>query len=215
MLIPSIDLLGGKIVQLAHGEKLELEISDFEPWIKRFEKYKLVHVVDLDAARREGSNRKLVEQLSKRLHCQVGGGVANADIAKEFLAAGAKRVVVGSGVVKDEKLDLDFAKHMAEKVGADCVVYAVDTKHGLLAVSGWRKTVNVTLEDAVKALEPYCAAFMHTDVDTGGSHRAPLVVARDLVNITKKHLIIGGGISTVDEIAKLDSMGVDAVVGMA
>src|SRR3954467_15265197 len=104
MLIPSIDLLGGKIVQLAHGEKLELEISDFEPWIKKFEKYKLVHVVDLDAARRQGSNRELVEQISRRLPCQVGGGISSAEIAKVALAAGAKRVVVGSGVVKDDRI---------------------------------------------------------------------------------------------------------------
>ena len=216
MLIPSIDLMGGKIVQLVHGEKLALEIDDFEPWIKKFEKYRLVHVVDVDAARREGSNRKLVEELSKRLSCQVGGGVATAEIAREFLDAGAKRVVIGSGVIKDEKLNLEFAADVAAKVGADKVVYAVDTRHGLITVSGWRKTVPITLEDAVIALGPYCTAFMHTHVDTdAGPGGYPMNLARDLVKITKNHVIVGGGISTADEVAELDSMGVDAVVGMA
>lgn len=216
MLIPSIDLMGGKIVQLAHGESKSLEFADFEPWIKKFERYPLVHVVDLDAARREGSNRALVEKLSKRLHCQVGGGVATAEIAKQFLEAGAKRVVIGSGVIKDEKIDHEFASGMAAKVGADKVVYAVDTRHGLITVSGWRKTVQITLEEAIQQLEPYCTAFMHTHVDTdAGMSGLPINVARDLVKLTKKHLIVGGGIRTVDEVAELDALGVDAVVGMA
>ena len=214
MLIPSIDLLGGKIVQLVQGEKLALEFSDFEPWLKKFEKYKLVHVVDLDAVRRQGSNRDLVQQISKRLSCQVGGGISNAEIASDYLAAGAKRVVIGSGVVKDEKIDVDFARDISSSIGADKIVFAVDTRHGLLTIDGWRKTVNITLEDAIKQLEPYCAAFMHTHVETELG-ALPVTVARDLTEITKRHLIVGGGIRTLEEVAELDALGVDAVVGMA
>src|SRR3954466_12272880 len=108
MLIPSIDLMGGKIVQLghgihAHGQAKDVDIAEFEPWIKKFEKFPLVHVVDLDAAMRQGSNRKLVSQLTARLTCQVGGGASSVDIAKEMLSAGAKRVVVGSALVQNER----------------------------------------------------------------------------------------------------------------
>ena len=99
MLIPCIDLMGGKVVQLVQGEKKALEFTDAEPWIRKFEKYPLVHVVDLDAAKREGSNRELVSALSKRMHCQVGGGISSSAIARDVLAAGAQRVVVGSALV--------------------------------------------------------------------------------------------------------------------
>ena len=105
MLIPSIDLMGGKIVQLghgihAHGQTKDVDIAEFEPWLKKFEKFPLVHVVDLDAAMRQGSNKALLAKLTSRLACQVGGGAATVEIAKEMLAAGAKRVVVGSALVQ-------------------------------------------------------------------------------------------------------------------
>src|SRR5438270_13547098 len=137
MLIPAIDLMGGKIVQLghgihAHGQAREVSVEDFEPWIKKFEKFPLVHVVDLDAAMRQGSNKELLAKLTKRLTCQVGGGASSVAIAKEMLAAGAKRVVVGSALVANERVDTEFAKKLSGDVGADKLVFAVDTKQGLL-----------------------------------------------------------------------------------
>jgi phosphoribosylformimino-5-aminoimidazole carboxamide ribotide isomerase len=224
VLIPSIDLMGGKIVQLGHGLQLhgqakEVDIADFEPWIKKFEKFPLVHVVDLDAAMRQGSNRKLVTQLTARLTCQVGGGASSVEAAKEMLSAGAKRVVVGSALVSKEKIDTDFAKRLADQVGQDKLVFSVDTKQGLLTVSGWKKTVPITAEDAIRALEPYCKAFMHTHVDDAamGSMGSgfPMAEARELCKVTKRHLMVAGGIRSMDEVAELDVLGVDAIVGMA
>ena len=224
MLIPSIDLMGGKIVQLghgihAHGQAKDVDIAEFEPWIKKFEKFPLVHVVDLDAAMRQGSNKELLAKLTKRLSCQVGGGAATVEIAKEMLAAGAKRVVVGSALVQNEKIDTEFAKRLSDQVGRDKLVFSVDTKQGLLTVGGWKKTVPITAEDAIRVLEPYCKAFMHTHVDDaamgsmGGGF--PMSEARDLCKATKRHLMVAGGIRSMDEVAELDSMGVDAIVGMA
>src|SRR6201995_1318453 len=98
MLIPSIDLMGGKIVQLVQGETLKLSFDDFDYWIERFSKYPLVQLIDLDAAMRQGDNRALIEMIAKRLPCQVGGGLRSADDAKALLEAGAKRVIFGSSL---------------------------------------------------------------------------------------------------------------------
>ncbi len=225
MLIPSIDLMGGKIVQMGHGSPVHggaahpVGIAEFEPWIKKFEKFPLIHVVDLDAVLRKGSNKELLAQLTKRLPCQVGGGANTVERVREMLAAGAKRVVVGSALVSDEKIDTEFAKKLSGEIGADKLVFAVDTKQGLLALGGWKRTVPITAEDAIRALEPYCKAFMHTHVDDaamgtmGGGF--PMAEARELCKVTKKHLMVAGGIRSMDEIAELDALGIDAIVGMA
>jgi phosphoribosylformimino-5-aminoimidazole carboxamide ribotide isomerase len=211
MLIPCIDLMGGKVVQLVQGEKMALEFSDSEPWIRKFEKYSLVHIVDLDAAKRQGSNRKLVSDISKRLNCQVGGGVSDLATAREILAGGAKRVVVGSALISGDEVDTEFAKRLADEIGPDKLVFSVDTKNGSIAVSGWTKTVPITPEDAIRKLEPYCASFLYTHVDTeGGLGGFPIHVARRLVQTTKKSLIVGGGIRSMDEVEELHSINEEA-----
>ena len=98
MLIPSIDLMGGRIVQLVQGEKLKLAFDDFEYWIERFSKYPLVQLIDLDAAMRQGENRALIEMICGRLPCQVGGGLKTAEDGRRLLDAGAKRVIYGSSL---------------------------------------------------------------------------------------------------------------------
>ena len=69
MLIPSIDLMGGKIVQLVQGEKKALEFENCSEWVDRFSKYPLVQLIDLDAAMGNGSNRALVAELCGKLPC--------------------------------------------------------------------------------------------------------------------------------------------------
>jgi phosphoribosylformimino-5-aminoimidazole carboxamide ribotide isomerase len=219
MLIPSIDLMDGKVVQMSHGESHSMDLTDFEPWLKKFEKYPLVHVTDLNGTIRKGSNSALVTKLTARLPCQVGGGITSVEAARAMLAAGAKRVVVGSALISDDKVDTAFAKKMSDEIGAKNLVFSVDTKHGLIAVSGWTKTVPITAEDAIRALEPFCKAFLHTHIDDnprgsmGGGF--PMVEARELCKVTKKHLMVGGGIRSLDEVTELDALGIDAIVGTA
>jgi phosphoribosylformimino-5-aminoimidazole carboxamide ribotide isomerase len=208
--------MGGKIVQLVQGEKKALEFTDTEPWIRKFETYPLVHIVDLDAAKREGSNREFVSVLSKRLHCQVGGGISGVAIARDALAAGAQRVVVGSALISGEKIDIEFAKRLAGEIGPDKLVFSVDSKDGKLAVNGWRVTVPITAENAISILDQYCHSFLYTHVDTEGCMSGfPMHVARQLTKVTSKKLIVGGGINSLAEVNELNTMGVDAVVGMA
>lgn len=216
MLIPAIDVMGGHIVQLLGSEKKVYELAAFGPWIEKFSRYPLVHVVDLDAAMRSGSNRHIVEALGKQLPCQVGGGIASPESAQAALAAGARRVVVGSALVKDGQIDTAFAKRICDVVPKQSLVFSVDTKQGLLAYDGWRKTAQITAQEAIRELEPFCGAFLHTHVDTGhGMGGFPMQEARDLVRETKHHLMVGGGIRSMEEVQELDVLGVDAIVGMA
>ena len=225
MLIPSIDLMGGKIVQLVQGEKLKLSFDDFDYWIERFSKYPLVQLIDLDAAMRQGENRALVEMIAKRLPVQVGGGLRTADDAKKLLDAGARRVIFGSSLFgateegekrRHKLIKLEFAEDLKKQLGEDALCFSVDTKGGNVAVKGWKDTVSLTPEEAVTWLEDSCAAFLYTHVDTEGTMSGfPLEVAAILRSTTAKQLIVAGGIKEQSEVDELDAMGVDAVAGMA
>ncbi|HYM06164.1 MAG TPA: HisA/HisF-related TIM barrel protein [Terriglobales bacterium] len=216
MLIPSIDLMGGKIVQLVQGEKKALEFDDFEPWLERFTKYPLVQVIDLDAAIGQGDNRSLVRALFRRLPCQVGGGIRTAERAGEMLADGALRVIVGSSLIKDGRIQHAFAQDLASQLGADKLVFAVDSKGGKVAVRGWRQLTEISAAQMIRALDPWCDGFLYTHIDTEGLLLGmPLDVVSELRSLTGKRLIVAGGIRTQDEVDRLDTMGVDAVVGMA
>jgi phosphoribosylformimino-5-aminoimidazole carboxamide ribotide isomerase len=216
MLIPSIDLMGGRIVQLERGEQLRLAFDDFEPWLERFSRYPLVQLIDLDAAKRVGENRGLVEQIARRLPVQVGGGVRTPVQARALLDAGARRVIFGSALFGPDGVDSEAAASVSAAIGAEAFVAGIDTKAGKIAVRGWREQVNVTPAEAVAALEPWCGAFLYTHVDTEGTLRGfPLEAARALRSLTSRQLIVAGGIRSQDEIDVLEAAGVDAVVGMA
>ena len=216
MLIPSIDLMGGKIVQLVQGEKKALEFDDFEPWLKRFAKYPLVQIIDLDAAIGQGENRQLVRSLLRRLPCQVGGGIRTAERAREMLADGALRVIIGSSLIKDGSIQSMFAEQLAAQVGADKLLFAVDSKGGKVAIRGWRQLTDISAAQMIRALELWCSGFLYTHIDTEGLLLGmPLDVVSELRSVTSKRLIVAGGIRTQEEVDRLDVMGVDAVVGMA
>jgi phosphoribosylformimino-5-aminoimidazole carboxamide ribotide isomerase len=217
MLIPSIDLMGGRIVQLVQGEKLKLAFDDFEFWIEKFSRYPLVQLIDLDAAMRQGDNGALVAQIAKRLPCQVGGGVRSIERAREVLGAGAKRVIIGSSLFSESgTVDVNFAAKMAAAVGTERVVAGIDTKNGRIAVKGWKAQVALTPDDAIPALEPFAAAYLYTHVDGEGLMQGfPMDVATRLRKLTTRQLIVAGGIRSQQEIHDLDAMGVDAVAGMA
>ncbi|MDR3752938.1 MAG: HisA/HisF-related TIM barrel protein [Terracidiphilus sp.] len=217
MLIPSIDLLGGRIVQLVQGEKLRLAFDDFEYWIEKFSRFPLVQLIDLDAAMRQGENSALVEQIAKRLPVQAGGGIHTVERARQVLEAGAQRVIIGSALFSAEgAVNADFAAKLAESVGAERVVAGIDTKNGRIAVKGWKAQVELTPDDAIPQLEAYATAFLYTHVDTEGTMRGfPIDVAARLRKLTKKQLIVAGGIRCQQEVDALDVLGADAVVGMA
>jgi phosphoribosylformimino-5-aminoimidazole carboxamide ribotide isomerase len=216
MLIPSIDLMGGKIVQLVQGEKKALEFDDFDYWIERFSRYPLVQVIDLDAARGVGSNRPIVNRIVQRLQCQVGGGIRTAETARELLDAGARRIIFGSVLLKDGKIDAEYAATLATSLGTAALVFALDSRGGRVAIDGWRKETSVTAFDMIRALEPFCETFLYTHIDTEGLMGGiPMETVSTIRQATSRRLVVAGGIKTQQEIDSLDALGMDAVVGMA
>jgi phosphoribosylformimino-5-aminoimidazole carboxamide ribotide isomerase len=216
MLIPSIDLMGGKIVQLVQGETKALEFDNFDYWIERFSKYPIVQVIDLDAAKRVGNNRELVAQISKRLTCQVGGGIHSIETAREVLQAGASRVILGSSLIKDAQINTEFAATLAEALGTTALVFALDSRGGRVAIDGWRKETTITAFDMIRALEPFCETFLYTNIDTEGLMGGiPIETVLAIRKATSRRLIVAGGITTQQEIDNLEALGMDAVVGMA
>jgi phosphoribosylformimino-5-aminoimidazole carboxamide ribotide isomerase len=219
-LIPSIDLLGGKIVQLVQGEKLKLSFDDFNYWIEKFSKYPLVQLIDLDAAMRQGENTALVAQICKRLPCQVGGGIGTIARAEAVLAAGARRVIVGSSLFQEVngigQVNSAFASELAKAIGAEHLVAGIDSRNGRIAIKGWKAQVALTPEDAIPQLEPYSGAFLYTHIDGEGLLQGfPFEVAARLRALTQRQLIVAGGIRSQDEIDALAEIDVQAVAGMA
>jgi phosphoribosylformimino-5-aminoimidazole carboxamide ribotide isomerase len=217
MLIPSIDLLGGRIVQLVQGEKLRLAFDDFEYWIDKFSRFPLVQLIDLDAAMRQGDNSALVAQIAKRLPVQAGGGIYSIERARQVLDAGAKRVIIGSALFSEQgAVIVGFASALAASVGAERVVAGIDTKNGRIAVKGWKAQVALTPDEAIPQLEPHVAAFLYTHVDGEGLMQGfPIENAARLRKLTERQLIVAGGIRSQQEVDALDALGADAVVGMA
>jgi phosphoribosylformimino-5-aminoimidazole carboxamide ribotide isomerase len=216
MLIPSIDLMGGKIVQLIQGERKALEFEDFDEWIARFSSYPLVQLIDLDAAMGNGDNRALVREFAGRLPCQVGGGIRSIQAAEEMLATGARRVILGSCLIRDGRPDANFAEQVARTTGPHKLVFAIDSKGGRVAIRGWRELTPTTPLEMITVLDPWCAAFLYTHIDMEGLMRGiPITAVRQLREATKKQLIAAGGIASNEQIDELEALQIDAVVGMA
>lgn len=216
MLIPSIDLMGGKIVQLVQGERKALEFEDFEEWIDRFSSFPLIQLIDLDAAIGTGHNRDLVREFANRLPCQVGGGVRSIQTAEQMLSSGARRVILGSSLIRYGQPDVVFARELADTVGPEKLVFAIDSKQGRIAIRGWRHLTAITPREMIAALDSWCSAFLYTHIDSEGLMQGiPIDTVSDLRASTSKQLIVAGGIASSEQIDQLDALRIDAVVGMA
>jgi phosphoribosylformimino-5-aminoimidazole carboxamide ribotide isomerase len=216
MLIPSIDLQGGAVVQLIQGDRLAIRDDDVSRWVRRFSTFPKVQVIDLDAAMSVGDNLAIVQQIAGQLRCRVGGGIRTVERAQQVLDAGARQVIAGSALFKDGSPNLRFAQALADEIGADHLIAAVDSRDGHVVIHGWKTPLVVTAVEAVRALESYCDEFLYTHVDSeglmGGTNLQAILAVRDA---TKKHVTAAGGITTQEEIDYLDARGVDSVVGMA
>jgi phosphoribosylformimino-5-aminoimidazole carboxamide ribotide isomerase len=216
VLIPSIDLKNGAVVQLVQGERLAIRDEDVFRWVRRFERFPKVQVIDLDAATGTGDNLALVRQIARSLSCRVGGGIRTVERAKDVLAAGAKHIIAGSSLFKGGKPDLAFAESLADAVGAERVIAAVDSRGGQVVIHGWKTSLPLTAVEAVRALEPFCSEFLYTHVDAEGLMEGTNMGAiRAVRQATTRRLTAAGGITTQQEIDELHELGVDAVVGMA
>jgi phosphoribosylformimino-5-aminoimidazole carboxamide ribotide isomerase len=216
MLIPAIDLQGGAVVQLVQGERLAIRDDDVFRWVRRFSRFPKVQVIDLDAAMGTGDNLAVVHKIAGALACRVGGGIRSIERAREILSAGARAVIAGSALFKDGKPDLDFARRMAEAIGAEQLIAAVDSRGGKVVVHGWKTPLPLTAVEAVQALEPYCGEFLYTYVDAEGLMGGTNIPAiLDVRRATTRRVTAAGGITTPNESDTRHAAGVDAVAGMA
>jgi phosphoribosylformimino-5-aminoimidazole carboxamide ribotide isomerase len=216
MLVPSIDLQNGAVVQLVQGERLAIKDDDVFTWVERFRPYPKVQVIDLDAAMGRGDNLTLVRQIAASIACRVGGGIRTTERARDVLAAGAQQVIVGSSLFKDGQPDLAFARALCDAIGRERVIAAVDSRGGRVVVHGWKTVLPLTAAEAARALEPFCDEFLYTHVDNEGLMRGTDMAAiRAVAAATTRRVTAAGGITTQAEIDDLDAVGIDAVVGMA
>ena len=216
MLIPSIDLQGGRIVQLVQGERLAIETSDIDGWVAKFAHSPAVQLIDLDAAKNAGDNASLVASICGRLPCRVGGGIRTPDRVAEVFAAGARKAIVGSALFRAGRADLDFAARLADRFGPDRLIAAVDAREGRIVVDGWRTQLPISPVEAIRCLEPYFGEFLFTNVDVEGLmqgiDRAAIISVREA---TDRQVTAAGGVTTQEDVDWLQGLGVDAVAGMA
>ena len=239
MLIPSIDLQGGRIVQLVQGEKLAVETSDIDAWIRKLSGQPKVQLIDLDAAKGAGDNAQLVARICRELPCRVGGGIRSAERACEVLRLGATAVIAGSALFTDRGVDIAFVRLLSEAVGTDRLIAAIDCRGGKVVIHGGpseigpaadRQSAGATLavvgavlvradevgKVLIHALDPFVSEYLFTNVDREGLMQGTdLSAISEIRRTTTRAVTAAGGITTMDEVNALDAMSVDAVVGMA
>jgi len=222
MLIPCIDLQSGQAVQLVHGRRRELSVSNVTAQLHKFRHYQWLHIIDLDAAMDKSQNDVLVAALCKRarreykMKVRVGGGIRTIAHAKQLAKLGATQIIIGSAAFARGKINLKFLHALTRVVQRKKIVIALDTCKGKITTHGWRKSIALHPQEVMPALEPYCAAFLCTDVDREGTlSGANLKYFAALRSATTHPIIAAGGIKTRDEIAALAKLKMDAAVGMA
>lgn len=206
MIIPSIDLMGGKAVQLRQGKEKVLEREDVLELAKYYSRFGEIAVIDLDAAMGKGDNEHLIRQICQIAHCRVGGGIRDIDKAKRVLANGAKKIIIGTAA--DEAF--------LSKLPSDKVIVAIDSKNGKVVTEGWTKEVDATPLEFIKRFDNLCSGYLYTIVEKEGMMQGTDIEAIKKVREATKHEIIAaGGISTVGEIKTLVKMNVSTQLGMS
>ena len=206
MIIPSIDIMDGKVVQLKQGKEKVYENKNIETVIEKYRIFPQINVIDLNSAMGNGSNKELIKYLCKKLVCNVGGGIRNLEVAQEYINAGANSVIVGT------KANKDFLSLLPKEK----VIVALDTKDGKIAVHGWKELKEENIYEKMLELEDYCYKFLVTNVNVEGLNKGTdLEFFKNLVGKTKNDIMVAGGITTIDEIKYIHKLGFDQVLGMA
>ena len=216
MIIPCIDLQDGKVVQLVQGKKKALEGEAPLKMLEKFAAFGVIQVIDLDAAMGKGSNDAIVRDLANRATTRVGGGVRTVGRAQALVEAGASRVIVGTAAFSGNGVNEGLLGQLDRAVGRERILLALDSKGGRITIKGWQEAIELTAEDVIRKLEPYCGGFLCTYVDKEGMLQGTdLDWYRRLRNATGHEITAAGGITTIMEIRELAGMNVHAALGMA
>jgi len=212
MIVPCIDLMDGKVVQLVQGREKALEGKSIDEMLQLFEGFPQIQVIDLDAAMDRGSNSGLVKYLAGHAIVRAGGGVRSIGRAQQLLAQGAYRVIVGTGAFSIP----GFLEELAAAIGSERVIVALDSKDGRIVVKGWREATDLTAIEVIAKLEPYCSGFLCTYVDKEGMLQGTdLDWFRSLRRGTNHELTAAGGITTLADVAALTALDIHCAIGMA
>ena len=222
MLIPCIDLQSGQAVQLVHGRKRELAVVDVFGLLERFKSYPWLHLIDLDAAVGTGDNNALARELCLharkhyKLKVRVGGGIRTVARAWEIASSGADQIIIGSAAFSEGQINARFLRKLTRQLSPIRIVIALDTAKGRITINGWRRKLALRAENVMPQLEPFCAAFLCTDVDREGTMTGANLDWFRMLRAASTHPIIAaGGIKTRREVSALEKLGMDAAVGMA
>jgi phosphoribosylformimino-5-aminoimidazole carboxamide ribotide isomerase len=216
MIIPCIDLMDGKVVQLVQGKEKALEGDDPLTMLGKFAAFPQIQVIDLDAAIGKGANDELVQLVSSKAVCRVGGGVRTVERARTLMGQGAFRVIVGTSAFTPDGINTPFLEALVNAIGPEPIVLALDSKGGKITVKGWRESLNLTAEEVIHSLEPYCSGFLCTYVDKEGMMEGTdLEWFARLRAATKHEITAAGGITTMEDIRALDALKIHAALGMA
>jgi phosphoribosylformimino-5-aminoimidazole carboxamide ribotide isomerase len=215
MIIPCIDLMDGKAVQLVRGRKKALEADAME-MVRQFQGFPIIHVIDLDAALGQGNNDKMIARICRKAPCRVGGGVRTVERVKEVAALGARQIIIGTAAFSDDGVNRKFLAAARRAVGKKQLMIALDTARGRIVVKGWRKSTGLRAVDVIPKLESFCSGFLCTYVDKEGMMQGTsLRWFRRLRQVTRLPITAAGGITTIREVEALEKLGMDAAVGMA
>lgn len=228
MVISSIDLKGGHVVQLKNGKELVLQRDDADALISEFDKYGEVAVIDLDAAmgntnpKGDTVNTPLLKALLRKGNVRTGGGVRSVKRARELISLGAEKVIIGSSAWKkspennSDVLNTEFLDELVAAVGKQRIIIGVDALNGKIAVKGWTETIDVPLIEGAKLAEKYCSELLFTCVEKEGCMQGTnLEMAKELRAAVGCRVVVAGGVSSEDEIETLEKMHCDVQLGMA
>jgi len=226
MVIASIDIQGGKVVQLKQGEELVLQRENSLELAAEFDRYGEVAVIDLDAAMGKGSNLEMIKPLLRKAECRVGGGIRTPEQARELVSLGARKIIVGSNAFRDPAkkgaatggfaVNVPFLEAMSKKIGRERLIVAVDARSGEIVVDGWKTPTGLNLVEAAKAVEPFAGELLFTCVEREGTMTGiDLAPARKLREAVSCQLTVAGGVSTLAEIEEIAALDCDVQLGMA
>jgi phosphoribosylformimino-5-aminoimidazole carboxamide ribotide isomerase len=218
MIVPCIDLQDGKAVQLVRGRRRALAVDDVLGLLGRFRSYPIIHVIDLDAAMRKGSNARWIKRLCRaaKLKVRVGGGIRTPAQAAKIVSWGAEKVIIGSAAFENGQVARKFLQELAARVGRKRVIIALDTEGGRIVVRGWKQRLKLRPREVIPELESYCSEFFSTFVDNEGTMKGTDIAGfRRLRRATKFPITAAGGIRSMREVNALEKIGMNAAVGMA
>jgi phosphoribosyl-ATP pyrophosphohydrolase/phosphoribosyl-AMP cyclohydrolase len=216
MLIASIDLMAGRVVQLKQGREKVLERDDYLQLAKDFDRFGETAVIDLDAAMNTGENLEIIRKILKVAECRVGGGIRDIKKAKELFSFGAKKVIIGSIAFEDDRINHNFLQELVSAIGRDRIIIAIDALNSEIVTQGWKHKTGLDLLDSINKLENYCSEFLYTCVEKEGLLEGMnMGKVRQVVSRTKNKVTVAGGVNSIDEVREIAGLGADVQAGMA